>query len=335
MVLGRIKRYFHNTTAKAVVLMYHRICDIETDPWQLAVSPDNFESQIKTITKSFNVLPVSSLLMQLNKGILKHKAVYITFDDAYTDNFMFAKPILEKYACPATFFVPTYFIGKEQLFWWDELETILLHSLSLPKILILEVDEQVHTFEFEMEPLTNEVKEKQQAWHWSEEPPTNRCRLYLKIWELLKPLPINKILENLLLLGQWAGYNPKFSPAHYPMTTDQLTSLAVNPLFSLGIHTVSHPALGYHSKNVQSSEIALSKAYLEKNGLGPISTIAYPYGSYNEETIALVKENKIALGFTTSEEIITQDSLPLCLGRIQIPNCSGQLLKERLHNYFA
>lgn len=333
-MFSRIKKYFSHSSPKAVVLMYHRVIQTETDPWQLAVSPDNFESQINAITKSYTVLPVSHLLQQLNQGAIKHKTVYITFDDAYYDNYLFAKPILEKYSCPATFFIPTYFIGKQELYWWDELETIILHSISLPSNLTLKIDQNVFTFKFEIEQLNKEIKEKQQGWNWPAKPPTNRCRLYLKIWEVLKPLPNNKIFDSINVIRQWANYSPVYSPNDYPMNTEQLKSLAKNMLFSVGSHTFSHAALGYHSKEFQSSEIAISKSYLENNGYPHVSAIAYPYGSYNDDTISLMKQNEIALGFTTSGEVITRSSSQLCLGRLQTSNCSGATLIKRLKHYF-
>ena len=51
MLIKRIIDFLRPKETKALVLMYHRVCDIETDPWQLAVSPNNFESQIKALKK--------------------------------------------------------------------------------------------------------------------------------------------------------------------------------------------------------------------------------------------------------------------------------------------
>jgi hypothetical protein len=51
-MLNRIKKYLSLSEPKAIVLMYHRVCNIKTDPWQMAVSPNNFEEHIKMITKT-------------------------------------------------------------------------------------------------------------------------------------------------------------------------------------------------------------------------------------------------------------------------------------------
>ena len=39
-----INRYFQH---KAIVLMYHRIADSQADVWNIAVSPQNLEEQLK------------------------------------------------------------------------------------------------------------------------------------------------------------------------------------------------------------------------------------------------------------------------------------------------
>ncbi len=43
----RLLNRIRNLTAnKALVLMYHRIADLTTNPWQLGVSPGYFEQQL-------------------------------------------------------------------------------------------------------------------------------------------------------------------------------------------------------------------------------------------------------------------------------------------------
>ncbi|WP_372756558.1 polysaccharide deacetylase family protein [Mariniflexile sp.] len=334
-MLNRITKYFKSSEEIAIVLMYHRVCETKSDPWQLAVSPDNFESQIKAITKNFNVLPVSDLITQFNSNKIKPKSVYITFDDAYQDNYFYAKPILEKYNCPATFFVPTYFIGKKQMFWWDELEEIILHSKELPDELTFQVD--LETFEFlnKMEALTMDIQKKQKNWHYTEKPPTKRCELYLQISDILKPLPFSKIVIVLNHLKTWANVVPSIINENLAMTPEQLKTLSNNKLFSFGLHTETHPALANHAYDIQLSEISNNYSFLKSYENAVINAIAYPHGNFNDTTLSIVKQNNIALGFTTSGDIITKKSSPLQLGRIQVPNCNGTLLHKLLNEWLS
>ncbi|MEJ7830493.1 MAG: hypothetical protein WKF91_19950, partial [Segetibacter sp.] len=72
--------------------MYHRIADINRDPWQLAVTPEHFEQNLTLLQKKFNVITVSELVEQLNNKSITSDSVCLTFDDGYADNYLFAKP---------------------------------------------------------------------------------------------------------------------------------------------------------------------------------------------------------------------------------------------------
>ncbi|WP_373055888.1 polysaccharide deacetylase family protein [Zunongwangia sp. H14] len=329
-----MRTYFNKAGSKAVVLMYHRICCLKTDPWQLAVSPENFESQVKMLKKNFKVLPLSRLEEQLRIGKLKHKSIYITFDDAYTDNYINAKPILEQYNCPATIFVPSHFVGKEQLFWWDALEAIILHFPELPEQLRLLIDDKTHEFYLEAERLTDEVKDKQEAWRWFNPPPTNRCKLYLKIWKLLKPLSHEEIEAVITTLQEWAGVATISASRDCAMTDLQLKEMASTKLFSYGLHTHTHPALANCSAEKQFQEIAVNKRYLVEHDYPVINAIAYPYGNYNEISIEVAGQNGMNLGFSTAREIIGPNSSALSLGRVQVLNIDGSVLQKELSHLF-
>ena len=113
---------------KVAVLMYHRVADVEADPWQLAVSAENFEAQLKILKKRFAVISVDELGHQLSRKQVRQNAMCLTFDDGYVDNYTTAKPLLEKHHLPATFFISTYFLQNGQPFWWDELQEMIFST---------------------------------------------------------------------------------------------------------------------------------------------------------------------------------------------------------------
>ncbi|EMR01079.1 polysaccharide deacetylase family protein [Cesiribacter andamanensis] len=98
--------------ARAVVLMYHRIGTPKSDPWQLAVRPQYFEEHLQVLQKMGVAESAPAMVQQLQDDRLK-RSVVITFDDGYADNYQLARPLLEQYALPATFFLPsTAWAGK-------------------------------------------------------------------------------------------------------------------------------------------------------------------------------------------------------------------------------
>jgi peptidoglycan/xylan/chitin deacetylase (PgdA/CDA1 family) len=96
------------------VLMYHSVAP-EIGDWAfkyLSLAPDVFEDQIFTLASAgFVTVTLSDLHDYVaGKRRLPPKALVLTFDDGYLDNWVFAFPILRKYGFKATIFVSTDFI---------------------------------------------------------------------------------------------------------------------------------------------------------------------------------------------------------------------------------
>jgi peptidoglycan/xylan/chitin deacetylase (PgdA/CDA1 family) len=83
------------------------------------------------------------------------------------------------------------------------------------------------------------------------------------------------------------------------MTIEQLKTMIAAGM-TIGDHTRTHPALPTIG-NAQrlAEEIAGSKTWLEEHLHVPITTFAYPYGSYSAATVALVK----AAGYRTARTV--------------------------------
>jgi peptidoglycan/xylan/chitin deacetylase (PgdA/CDA1 family) len=112
----------------AVVLMYHRVVELELDRWRLAVAPSRFSEHLEVIAERFRPGSLRELSTALEAGALSRRSVALTFDDGYRDNLEAAKPRLEQHGVPATFFIASGYLGSERGFWWDELEQ--LHGRS-------------------------------------------------------------------------------------------------------------------------------------------------------------------------------------------------------------
>ncbi len=89
------------------VLMYHHVAPHPGD--LVTVTPEVFEGQMYYLAqKGIRTLTLDELMAVMAGTLrLKEKAVVITFDDAWLDNFLFAYPILLKYGLKATIFIVT------------------------------------------------------------------------------------------------------------------------------------------------------------------------------------------------------------------------------------
>lgn len=316
---------------KALVLMYHRIDDLEIDPWQLAVSTINFEQQLQLIQNKHHVVSATELIGELNTGRIKKNSICITFDDGYRDNFLNAAPLLKRYSCPATFFIATGFINQEKMFWWDILTEIFLISHKLPEIL------QIGGLNFTLDnngEMSNDQFEKHKSWKWPEPAPTQRCAVYLAVWEYIRPLPNDELIKNIEFLIEWSGIEFNTPTEALPMNDRHLEEIANEKLFSLGVHTVNHPALGSQSKPVQEKELSGSRDMLYQHFDNNTDAVAYPYGHYNEETLDIMKNENFEAGFTTEERSVSANSDIYRLGRFQVKNWTGAELNEQLIKWF-
>lgn len=316
--------------------MYHRVAELPSDIWQVAVTPANFEQHVRWLTTHAQVLPLAELVEQLKNKRLQRNAVALTFDDGYADNYLVAKPILDEYKVPVTFFVASGGIDQETEFWWDELESLLLFTPHLPLCFdVIVADQPLH---FDLSPSEIELSEglRRQHAQWdacTQSPPTHRSTLFLQLWQLLRPLPHDRQQQSLDQIRQWARVSPSTRPAYRSMRTAQLLDLGRSQLHDLGAHTVHHPALAAHAPAYQRQELLQNKAYLEGLTGREISLVAYPYGNYNLDTLAVAAGTGFAAGFTTEAKPVSHRSDPYRLGRFQVPNVPGSQFAEQLQRW--
>jgi peptidoglycan/xylan/chitin deacetylase (PgdA/CDA1 family) len=97
--------------AKALpILMYHHV---SPSPGLVTVSPENFRAQMRWLAEhGWHTIGTRELEDFLAGQPLPHRAVMLTFDDGYLDNFVHAFPVLREYGLKAVIFVITGLIGE-------------------------------------------------------------------------------------------------------------------------------------------------------------------------------------------------------------------------------
>ena len=297
-----------NTSPPVLVLMYHRVINLELDPWNLAVSPQNFEQHLEILKANKLVRPLSHINKLIQNKNNTHPSLFITFDDGYMDNFLNAKPILEAYDLPATFFISTKQIGTSQTFWWDELTDLILNSPVLPKDLDLNFTHSFFSFDLKNDRiLTEKLRNLHKTWNATLPPPSLRAQKYSEDFEM------NNI----------------------SMEKSQLQSLSFNPLFQIGAHTNSHPLLPRLNKEEQKKEIYESKQFLESMSNLSIDSFAYPSGKFDQNTLEILKSQGFKTAFTTNPRLVKPTTDPLLIGRYQVNNWTGKEFKQQLSKWMS
>jgi peptidoglycan/xylan/chitin deacetylase (PgdA/CDA1 family) len=240
---------------------------------------------------------------------LPHKAVLITFDDAYQDFAEHAWPILKQYNLPVTVFVPTGFPDQpEYSFWWDRLHAAI-HATKL---------QQINTVAGSI-PLATTAQ---------------RSHGMRKLITLVKSLPDDEaqsVVQNICVeLNSPSSTNPVLS-------WDALRELAKEGV-TLAPHTRRHPLLNRVGLDRAEEEIIGSMGDLRREIGDALPVLAYPSGAYSREVVQMLPGLGVQLAFTTCRGLNSCDQFdPFRLRRINIGRRTSpalmraQLLPHAIH----
>jgi peptidoglycan/xylan/chitin deacetylase (PgdA/CDA1 family) len=335
-VLDRMRRTFNlilnQSQGRIAILLYHRVAEHVPDPQLLCVSPSHFEEHLQHLREHYHPVSMLQLNSALQAGQVPHKAVVITFDDGYVDNLWNAKPLLERYDCPATVFAVTGLIGKDRELVSDELERLMLESPKLPNKLELSIAGRPYSWELGGEPA--------QLFPWDVTKgsyPTLRHKCYYDLHKLLRPLDQDNRGQTLAQLWNWAGHVSSPRPDRKVMNENELCSLARGGLVDIGAHTVNHLILASQSVEIQRREIINSKERIEEILGHPVTTFAYPYGggsAVSSMTVKLVRETGFNMACDNVPKLVNANTNLMSLPRYLIRDWSGDEFARRLESFF-
>jgi len=264
------------TAARLSVLIYHRVL-AEPDPLNSGEPTGaEFETRLRWIKAQFHVMPLHEAIAGLRNGSLPERALAITFDDGYADNFDVALPILTRLGLHATFFVATGFLDGGRMF----NDTVV---------------EAVRRFRGDELDLTSLGLDRYPTGSLQA-----RVTAIRSILHRVKYLPLEARSEIADGIARRVG---AALPTDLMMTSKQVAAAAVAGI-EIGAHTVRHPILARLDRAAARREIEDSRRHLERITGKPVRLFAYPNGrpgtDYTDETVALVRELGFFGAVTTS-----------------------------------
>lgn len=255
------------TGSQVAILLYHRVAARE-DNWSLeSVSPETFEQHIKYLRRSYEFLSLNGLAQCMRQEKpLPQKAVVVTFDDGYKDNYLHAYPILKKYSIPATIFLTSGHIGTGKLFWWDRVSYFVQHAT---------------VNHLDMERLGSYLLASDD----------DKLRAGSVIIEKLKVLPED--VKNSLIEELADGCRvsiPAEIGKDFILSWDEVMEMNGHGI-EFGAHSVNHPVLVNLPPDEARWEISQSKKDIEEKLRQPVTTFAYPNGAFNSELATFIEES--------------------------------------------
>ena len=279
--------------ARLSILIFHRV--FRTRDPLFPEEPDmaRFGEILGWLGAWFRVLPLDDAVTRLQAGTLPARAVAISFDDGYADNFENALPLLEKHQLPATFFVSTGFLDGGRM--WND--TVIEAIRACPDETLHLDDPGLGLGRFRLAS----VEDKRRAIE--------------TIIPRIKYLPVHERAENAERIARIAGVD---LPSNLMMTSEQIRQLHRLGM-QIGAHTMAHPNLVTIGLDEARKEIAGSKRFLEERLETRVRLFAYPNGKpgkdYSPEHVHLARELGFDAAFSTTHGCATRHSDPFQLPR--------------------
>jgi peptidoglycan/xylan/chitin deacetylase (PgdA/CDA1 family) len=339
MMSGALSRLAHSARRaaalvrpRAAILMYHRVHQALADPWDLCVSLSHFDEQMEYLHRHHVVLSLRELARRLAAGRLPRRAVVLTFDDGYADNLLAAKPILERWELPATFFATTGKFGQARDYWWDELARLFLEPGTLPETLEIVLNGEHLRWDLSESAAYSAADcRRNSAWRASaDRDPTPRHAVVRTLNDRLYARPEPEKRRVIDELFAWAKASPDGRPGDRTLSPEELIAAEEGGLVGIGAHSVTHPVLTSLPAAAQRDEIAQSKSCLEEILGHPVAEFCYPHGAYAAETVALVKDAGFGSACSVVSRPLGPDADPFLLPRIQARDWDGEEFARRL-----
>ena len=322
-----------------VILLYHRVCELSSDPQRLCVSPKHFAEHLEYLRGHGCVISLSALAEKLEAKVLPGRFVAVTFDDGYSDNLYEAKPLLERYRTPATVFVTGGCVRQEREFWWDELDRLLLQPGRLPETLQLNIGGNLFRLALgKAAHYTGEDYCRCRGWNMEERhDPSAHQSIYRALCKLLGPLPESERRKALDGLLAWAGAEPAIRASHRVLSGKEALQMEEGGLVEVGAHAMTHPVLSSLPSAAQRSEILRSKTLLEDILGRRVQAFSYPYGSHSDytgETVSMVREAGFVCACSNFAGFVGRGTELFQLPRLLVRDWDGGEFASRLGKWF-
>lgn len=264
-----------------IILTYHRVLPEsaggrELEQPGMIISPGNLQKHIKLI-QALGAAPTHLdewLRKKKNGDTLPALSVAFTFDDGWRDNYLHGYPVLLEEGIPATIFLVTGMIDKNDTFWPEQVIALLRApgiNLSDPKLEWLQP--YLGSFSHRGTPLS--LLEADEV--------INRLKN-------LDDATIIRHLKNSAPSPSVSDRKTNETPAI--LQTNELKEMSEDNLIKYGAHTRNHFRLNrLNSKQAMEEQIVGCQEDLDRMQVNTVPIFCYPNGDITEGGEQLVANN--------------------------------------------
>lgn len=274
-----------------IILVFHKVCPNKNKKrisgnLRREATPEYLEKAIDFFKlNGYQAISLDTLHSNLQNGKIRNKFVSFTFDDGYIDNFTYAYPIFKKHNIPFAIYITTEFPDGKTILWPDLLEELLLNNNRL------EIKIRGKVLEFNCK--TAEEKEN----------------TFIALRTIIMSAKNTEYIQYLKEIFEPYGIDIFKNSKGGVLSWEQIKLLSLDPLVTIGAHTITHPVLSKLTYNGAKYEILESKNKIESCIKQKVAHFAYPYGTRNEincREIDIAKKS----GFNTATTAIPGNIFP-------------------------
>ncbi len=275
-----LSRRFSSDMAR--ILMYHNF----SGPGVQEAGTLNVEAmraQLEYLRRHFQIVPLRSIAEHLCSGKKFHKhTVALTIDDGRLNCYEFLFPLLKEFQMPATFFVVSSFIRREDWVWTDKV-LWLSGKANAPAELS-----------------------------------TDRIDAFFQTLNRMRPEVRNAQIES-MAKSMNIPIPTEAPPQYAPCSWAQLREMADSGLVEIGSHTVTHPILSSITDEESWRELTESRRQLEE-GLGrEVRLFCFPNGmpsDYRESQVQQIKDAGYACSVVAHFGLVNERTDPYLMPRM-------------------
>jgi peptidoglycan/xylan/chitin deacetylase (PgdA/CDA1 family) len=279
------------------IISYHYVRDLQNSKFPKIKGLDTkiFQQQLDYLQSEFKIVTTEQVIASLMTGIdLPDGATWLTFDDGFIDHYDVVFPELLSRGLTAAFFPPAQPI----------LEHVVLDVHKIHFIIASTEPEQLHKL---LEVLfAGKDLERKTGKSFNEYfleygvpgqfdgplPAFAKRMLQFALPESDRKLLINQLFNQVVTSDEDA-----FARSLY-LTTSQIKEMIAGGMF-FGSHGFRHHHLDRESVEDQLADIQLGLQFLGEVGASTREWVmCYPYGSYNDATLSILKQTNCALAIT-------------------------------------
>lgn len=287
------------------ISMYHYTRDLKHSryPEIKGLDVHLFREQIAFMKSNFNIVTMEQVLEAIStKEKLPEKALLLTFDDGYADNYNVAMPVLEEYGVQGSFFIPGKTFTTHQLLDVNKIHYVLASAniYNLVEDLKKEMD-YYRGQEFQYAP-TEELFAKYAVASRFDIKETVFVKQML---QTVLPEKLRNIISS-KLFAKYVGVTEEQLAYELYMSKEQIRTMKRHGMF-IGIHGYDHYWLGNLPVEQMENDISLALDALDEFVDRKQWVMNYPYGNYNKDVLAYISKQGACLGLTTEVRLADID----------------------------